>query len=188
MNKPEKVTAKEIFSKYGKCVEFNRNINLYDTVRVNEDFFIGKQWEGVEANGLPTPTFNMLKQVVNFQVSTITSDNMVLQATPLASVGAHTQKDVERVAGIVSAQYAAIMERNRIVTKMREFMRNAAVDADGCMYFWFDPMVENGQLVKGEIAAEILENTRVHFGNPNCREVQKQPWIIILRREAVEDH
>lgn len=183
----KKLTAQEIFGKYKKAVDFNNQIDLYDTVRVNEDFFIGKQWEGVEANGLPTPTFNMLKQVVNFQVSTITSDNMVLQATPMASVGVHTQKDVEKVAGIVTAQYAAIMERNRIVTKMREFMRNAAVDADGCMYFWFDPEVENGQSVKGEIAAEILENTRVHFGNPNCRDVQKQPWIIILRREAVED-
>lgn len=35
--------------------------------------------------------------------------------------------------------------------------------------------------------AEIAENTRVGFGNPNCRDVQKQPWITICRREMVED-
>ena len=187
MKKHKAPTAKEIFEKYDKGYEFNNQIDLYDTVQVNEAFFIGNQWEGVEANGLPTPTFNMLKQVVNFQVATITSDNMVLQATPMASTGPKPSKDVERVCQIVCGQYAAIVERNRIVRKMREFMRNAAVDGDGCMYFWFDPTIENGQLVKGEICAEVLENTRVYFGNPNCRDVQKQPYIIILRREALED-
>jgi hypothetical protein len=128
-----------------------------------------------------------LKQVVNFQVATITSDNMVLQASPLPGVSGRTTKEIERITGIVNKQYAAIIERNRIVAKMREFLRNAAVDGDGCMYFYFDPTVKNGQRVSGEIAAEIVENTRVSFGNPNCREVQKQPWIIISRRELVED-
>lgn len=185
--KQKTLTAKEIFAKYDKGYEFKSQINLYDTVQVNENFFIGNQWEGVEANGLPTPTFNMMKQVVNFQVSTITSDNMMLKATAMPGIGRKLPKDVERVCNIVTDQYLSIMERNRIVTKMREFMRNAAVDGDGCMHFWFDPTVENGQLVKGEIKAEVLENTRVHFGNPNSREVQTQPYIIIVRRETVED-
>lgn len=185
--KKKTLTAKEIFAKYDKGYEFNSQINLYDTVQVNENFFIGNQWEGVEANGLPTPTFNMMKQVVNFQVSTITSDNMMLKATAMPGIGRKLPKEVERVCNIVTDQYLSIMERNRIVTKMREFMRNAAVDGDGCMHFWFDPTVENGQLVKGEIKAEVLENTRVHFGNPNSREVQTQPYIIIVRRETVED-
>ena len=185
--KQKTLTAKEIFAKYDKGYEFKSQINLYDTVQVNENFFIGNQWEGVEANGLPTPTFNMMKQVVNFQVSTITSDNMMLKATAMPGIGRKLPKDVERVCNIVTDQYLSIMERNRIVTKMREFMRNAAVDGDGCMHFWFDPTVENGQLVKGEIKAEVLENTRVHFGNPNSREVQTQPYIIIVRRDTVED-
>ena len=187
MKKKKTLTAKEIFAKYDKGYDFNNQINLYDTVQVNENFYIGNQWEGVESNGLPTPTFNMMKQVVNFQVSTITSDNMVLQATPMPSSGTKPSKEVERVCQIVTDQYACFMERNRIVTKMREFMRNAAVDGDGCMHFWFDPTIENGQRVKGEISAEVLENTRVIFGNPNTRDVQTQPYIIIVRRDPVED-
>ena len=55
------------------------------------------------------------------------------------------------------------------------------------MYFCFDPDVENGQPVKGEIQAEVVENTRVHFGNPNQRDPQKQPWIILSRRMLLED-
>lgn len=178
---------KQIQASFSKAYDFNRQIGLYDTVKVNEDFFIGNQWEGVESNGLPTPTFNFLKQVVLFQVATITSDNLSIQATPMPSTSKYTTKQLEQIVEIINHQFAAIVERNRIVTKNREFLRNAAVDGDGCIYYYFDPTIENGQDVKGEIVAEIIENTRVHFGNPNCREVQRQPWIIISRREPVED-
>lgn len=180
-------TAEQILKRFEKSFGFNQQIGLYDTVHVNENFFIGNQWEGVESNGLPTPVFNFLKQVVLFQVATISSDNMSIQCTPMPSTSPYRQADLEKITEIVNHQFAAIMERNRIVGKARELLRNAAVDGDGCMYFYFDETIENGQDVKGEIVAETIENTRVHFGNPNCRDVQKQPFIIISRRELVDD-
>ena len=180
-------TNEEIQKRYEKAYGFNQQIGLYDTGKVNEDFFIGNQWEGVESNGLPTPTYNMFKRIINFQVSTITSDNMTIQVTPMPSTSRYTQRELEGFAEIINHQFAAIIERNRIVAKNREFLRNAAVTGDGCMHFYFDPTIENGQDVKGEIVAEIVDNLRVLFGNPNCRDVQRQPWIILVRRELVED-
>ena len=47
-------TNEEIQKRFEKCYGFNNQIGLYDQVKVNEDFYIGNQWEGVEANGLPT--------------------------------------------------------------------------------------------------------------------------------------
>lgn len=186
-HKKESPTHEQIQAQFEKAYGFKQQIGLFDRVKVNEDFFIGNQWEGVESNGLPTPTFNFLKQVVLFQVATITSDNLSIQASAMPSTYPATQKQLDQVMNIVNHQFAAIVERNRIVTKIREFLRNAAVDGDGCMLFRFDPDVENGQAVKGEIVAEVIENLRVHFGNPNCRDVQRQPWIIISRREMVDD-
>lgn len=180
-------THEEIWKRFEKGYSFNENIGLYDQVTVNENFFIGNQWEGVEANGLPTPTYNMFKRVINFQVSTITSDNLVIRAIPMPSTSKLTMEDLEKIADIVSQQFAAIIKRNRIVAKNREFLRNAAVCGDGCMHFYFDPTIENGQDVKGEIVAEIIDNLRVMFGNPNCRDVQRQPFIIIYRREMVDE-
>ena len=187
MRKMRTPTLEEINKKFEKGFGFKQQIGLYDTVQVNEDFFVGKQWEGVQANGLPTPTFNFLKRVVNFQVATITSDNMAIQATPLPSVSRFTAAQIEKITEVINHQYAAIIERNRIVSQLRQFIRYAAVDGDSCIYSWFNPTIENGQLVKGEIVTEIIENTRVHFGNPNCREVQNQPYIILSRRELVDD-
>jgi hypothetical protein len=180
-------TRDEILKRYEKAFGFNQAIGLYDQVKVNEDFFIGNQWEGVESNGLPTPTYNMFKRVINFQVSTITSDNMAIQVTGMPSTSGYTAKQLDRICEVINHQIAAIMERNKIVAKNREFLRNAAVTGDGCMHFYFDPTIENGQMVKGEIMAEVLDNLRVMFGNPNCRDVQRQPYIIITRRELVED-
>lgn len=180
-------THEEIWKRFEKGYSFNENIGLYDQVTVNENFFIGNQWEGVEANGLPTPTYNMFKRVINFQVSTITSDNLVIRAIPMPSTSRLAMKELERIAEIVSQQFAAIVKRNRLVAKNREFLRNAAVTGDGCMHFYFDPTIENGQDVKGEIVAEIIDNLRVMFGNPNCRDVQRQPFIIIYRREMVDE-
>ena len=180
-------TIEQIQQQYEKAFAFNQQIGLYDTVKVNEDFFIGNQWEGVQSNGLPTPTYNMFKRVINFQVSTITSDNMAIQVTPMPSTSTYTMQELEKIAEVINHQFAAIVERNHIVAKNREFLRNAAVTGDGCMHFYFDPDIENGQAVKGEICAEVIDNIRVLFGNPNIRDVQRQPYIIIPRRELVED-
>lgn len=168
---------------YERGLDFNASINLEDTVRVNENFFIGKQWEGVISNGLPTPVFNFLKRVCCFTVATITSDNIKVNASPLSATP-NTTSLVEPVRTI-NEELDALTELNNIPSLMREFARNAAVDGDGCLYTWWDPDAETGQDAKGCIRTEIVENLRVHFGNPNDRDVQSQPWIILERREII---
>ena len=182
----KKLTPEMVAKRYDKGVTFNTQINLYDTVTENENFFIGKQWEGVEANGLPTPVFNFLKRVTLFQIATISSNNLSMQATPLNSTSQYGLSDLEKVTDVINKQFAELFERNKIVTKVREFMRNAAVDGDGATYSWFDPDMETGQEAKGGIVTEIIENTRIIFGNPNERNPQEQPYIIIPMRKQVE--
>ncbi len=43
MSRKQKIpTNEEIQKRYEKAYGFNQQIGLYDTVKVNEDFFIGK--------------------------------------------------------------------------------------------------------------------------------------------------
>ena len=137
-------TLPEILKKYDKAYNFNQSIGLYEQVKVNEDFFIGNQWEGVKSNGLPTPTYNMFKRVINFQVSNITSDSMAIQCAALPGVSSYSSAEVEEICRVINQQVREIMERCKIVSKNREFLRNAAVTGDGCMHFYFDPSIENG--------------------------------------------
>lgn len=142
-----------------------------------------KQWEGVDAKGLPTPTFNIIKRVVSFITATITSDNIRVNAQALSNVP--DEGMLPTIVDITNRELSFVFERNRVPALTRKFTTNAAVDGDGCTYTYWDETAETGQEAKGAIKTEIINNQRVHFGNPNDCEVQSQPWIIIERREQV---
>ena len=179
------VTVQDVWKHYSEGTLFNTNISLDEEVHTNENFFIGKQWEGVVSNGLPTPVFNFLKRVTLFTVASVTTDNLKLQCQPLGNSGA--KGHFYRMVKVVNNEFDSIFEYNKIGNLIREYMRNAAVDGDGCTHTYWDQSIETGQANKGGIVTEIVENTRVFFGNPNDRRVQSQPWIIIEMREMVDD-
>lgn len=181
------MSPQRVSQEYEDGLRFNQGIDLYDCVETNENFFLGKQWEGVQSNGLPTPVFNFLKRVVLFSVANVSTDNLKLHAKPLASSGEQPREAVELLTDILNDQFTAIFEFNKMGALIREFTRNAAVDGDGCMYTWWDPEMETGQDSRGGIRTEVLDNTQVLFGNPNDREVQSQPYIIIEKRMLLED-
>jgi hypothetical protein len=174
---------------YDRGLSYNAQLNLDDTVQTNENFFIGKQWEGVEANGLPTPQMNFIKRVVCFVVATITTDNLAIQATILPSTPG--KKQLRRQVGIVNNEFQALLEMNRVAKLLRSFARDAAVRGDACMYTYFDAEAETGQDAKGAIRTELIKNNRVFFGNPNSHDVQSQPYILIeqqlMERDAQQE-
>jgi hypothetical protein len=167
-----------IWKKYQKGLDFNNRIDLRSSVETNENFYIGKQWEGVKSNGLPTPVFNFLKQIVQHQVASITSDNIKMNASPLQAAANDTE--LEKLTQIVNDEFAALFERNKVTTLLREYARNAAVDGSGCLFSYWDGDNDT-------VCTEVLENTRVYFGNPNDKSVQSQPYIIIARRQMLDE-
>ena len=182
--KPKELTADSVWREYEKMLAYNDSIQLDDTVRVNENFFIGKQWEGVESNGLPTPQFNFLKRVTLFTVASITSDKLKLQCSPLPS-GAG-DRGLKRAADVINAEFEALFEHNKLTWLLKEYMRNAAVDGDSATYTWWDADADSGDGRHGAIVTEIVQNTRIGFGNTADRHVQSQPYILIKRREMTD--
>lgn len=178
------ISPEAIWKLYEAGESYNDKLKLYDTVRDNENMFIGRQWEGVTANGLPTPVMNFIKRTVMFKVATISSDNLKVNASPM---GPSARNDaLFEPASIVTEECDALMERNKVVRLSREFCRNAAVDGDGCLYtYWDTDVTATGKLgeqtINGQIATEVLQNTRVLFGDQNDRRVEKQPYIIIKK-------
>ena len=176
----------KIWKQYCAGLDFNNKLRLVENVANNENFFIGKQWEGVVSNGLPTPVFNILKQIVLHQVATITSDNFTISATPLRASA--NDKRLEMASQVVNSELRALFKVNKLPNLSRIMMRNAAVDGDGCMFTYFDPDAPTGlDGIRGAIKTEIIDNTRVLFGNPNSRSVQSQPYIIIWKRRQIDD-
>ena len=170
---------------YTKSVDYNSRLNLQETVKANENFYVGKQWEGVQANGLPTPQFNFLKRTVGHTVASIVSDDVRITATPMAA--APNEQELVDPVRIVNEEFSRLLEQTKFSRLQKIFVRDAAVRGDGCMYTWWDADAPAGQGQKGRIRTEIVKNTRVFFGNPNDAQVQAQPWIMIEKRDMVRE-
>ena len=175
-------TADDILTEYNRAVGYNTSLNLYEQIKKNENFFIGRQWEGLNAPDLPKPVVNVLKRVVSYFISMIVSDDIGISMTPFSDA----EPQIQIVCRVIENEIRRMFEQMTIKSIFRDCIRNAAVDGDACLYFFFDPDTETGQMVKGAIACELIDNTNVLFGNPYSWDVQRQPYILLARRKSVE--
>ena len=186
-SKPRKtVTPEQMQEEYNRAVSYNQKCNggnLYERVKQNEHFFVGNQWEGVNAPNLDKPVMNILKRVVSFFVSSIVSDDVGVELTLFG--GKDEAKELELK--IISQQVAEVIENTKAKAKNRDAIRDAAVDGDACFYLRFDPDMETGQAAMGGINIEVLPCTSVYFGNPQVWEVQEQPYLLFQMRKTLED-
>lgn len=169
--------AQQVWREYQQGVSYNNTLGLYETVKTNENFFLGRQWEGLNAPDLEKPVLNFLKRVVTFFISILVSDDVGVDLRFF-----HPDEDSRRLAAALSNEVERVIERTCAKSLNRDALRNAAVDGDCCFFLRFDPELESGQEVKGEIAIDLVENTNLIFGNPYISGVQDQPYIIIVKR------
>ena len=167
----------DIYAEYADGKEYNTNIGLYERVDKNWRFYEGDQWHGVKAPNLAKPVFNIIKRVVNYFVAMLVSDDIAVHLVPFDDT---EQNKV--LTNIIAREIDEVIERSKIKAKMRINIRNCAIDGDTDMYLNFDPDLETGHEYKGDIAAEIMDNVNVIFGNPYNSSVQEQPYILIVQR------
>lgn len=174
-------TPEEIFKEYSKCEQYNVSLDLYETVKKNENFYIGRQWEGVNAPDLDKPVLNFLKRVTTYFISMIVSDDIGVSFRFFLE-----QPGSDAIAKMLSNEVDRVIERTRAKALNREMLKNAVVDGDGCFYLYFDTSVQNGQPISGEIVIENIDNTKVLFGNPYVSDVQAQPYLLIAKRSLLD--
>jgi len=170
-----------VWNEYTRAIGYNNTINLYNTVRDNEDFYIGDQWIGVKAPDLPKPVLNILKPSVNYFISTICSDDI---GTQLNSFGDDAES--EKLMRVFAKDIDRIMEDDKTKSKFREAVRDAAVTGDGILYWYWDDSIKTGSASMGDVRSDIIPNINVLFGNPYEKQVQKQPYVIVAQRLPVQ--
>lgn len=163
----EKISAESIYREYKKGVSYNTSLELYDTIRKNENFYIGKQWEGLNAPDLAKPVINVLKRVVSYFISMIVADDITARFTPFKKNAQN-----ERAAKALNSEVERVIEEADLKALSRDALRDAAVDGDGAIYFYYDTD-------ERRVAAEVIDASNVHFGNPYISDIKNQPYIII---------
>lgn len=191
-----KKTAEGIWEEYGKGKSYNNSINLYETVKKCENFYIGRQWEGLRAPDLPKPVINVTKRVVSYFIAMLVSNDVGVKLDPYnktkTMIPGPDGNPVEIIkeeldVKAIEAETDKVIEMCDLKSQVRKIVRNAAIDGDAYMYFYFDETIDAGNGAKGGIVSEIIDNTSVIFGNPYSSDVQKQPYILIATQRMISD-
>lgn len=182
MRRIEQADPARFWREYEEGQDYNNSIRLNERVKQNNNMFIGKQWEGVNAPDMVKPVFNIMKRVVNFEIASIVSDSVGVELSAFGT-------EQEGLLQATQDQIRRIFEYAKFGRLSRQVLRNAAVDADGALHLYFDPGADDDGSggTPGRIMAEVVNNTEVYFGNPQRHDPQEQPWIIIESHRRVED-
>jgi len=187
MKKNQKPFTEE-WELYEKGKEYNYSINLYENVNTFERFYRGDQWDNLQSNGLPKPVFNIFKRVIGYFTSSIMQSRIRMRYTFASPfLGNGLGKDE---AGNASAKLNAITdlrwEKNKMDQLLASALTDAAVTGDAVCYTYWDSEIKTGQFFTGDFKSVLIDNTNVFFGDPNSKNVQKQPYILIAQRETVQ--
>lgn len=175
-----KTSPTEIWAEYQWIVTYMMNRDVFEEVRINEDFMEGKQWGNIYVDTIPKPVINVLGRSCKYLVASLASNEIAVSITPYSSV----PDDKQRMK-VLAEELESVIETARIKEASRLVVRNGCVDGSAFMMQSFDPNIETGQEAKGAIVNQIIDNTNMFYGNPYSSDTQGQPWIIVSLRQDV---
>lgn len=189
MNKTYERSLNKAWQQYEKGKEHKRRIGLYETVKKNERFYRGEQWQYGEGKDLPRPVFNIIQRVVNFLVCSIASANVSINFTdenlPFAQSGRDAKLLREGVE-ILGENTAYRWRKSGMDRKMMQLLTDAAISGDGVVYCYWDASLRTPQRFEGDIVTELIDNVNVFPSDVNRADIQSQDYIILSGRAPVE--
>jgi hypothetical protein len=177
------MSTTKVWLEYERGVDYKTRIGLYNTVDLNERFFAGDQWVGIPHEGLPTPVVNFIRYATAWKIAAATDRRLGMRFLP---EGVGDGGDISIYAQQLSEFCDVLWERLKMDYLTKEGLKQAAITGDYLQYFYWDPSVETGQAVAGDIATQLIDNVNYYPGNPSSPDVQSQPYIILAFRELVE--
>ena len=174
----EKKSPQKIWIEYEKLRDYLNQYNVYDQVKINEKFYEGNQWDGVDAPDIAKPVMNELARIGNYQIAALSSKGVGVSIMPFHS-------EDKEVADAISKSTEDVIEQAKMEENSRQAIRDGFVD--GCSYA-FQNFNENEKAkgYEGIIEEEMLDITQVYFGNPFSNKIQSQPYIILAFRQYIE--
>jgi len=187
------------WSLYEAGIKYNQSLlgndkNYYDVIDTNIAFASGDQWRNVGGQGLPKPVFNIIKRVKQFKIASLKSENIAISIQPMEyridSTDEKMQSNIHKT-DLANAEVKNILENVNFDALTRQLLNDGFDTGDFCLHWYFNmdklPYKQTKPEIKGVIEAEVIDCTNVQFGNPNIRNAERQPYIIIVGRDLVSN-
>ncbi|MBE6887148.1 MAG: hypothetical protein E7484_01860 [Ruminococcaceae bacterium] len=167
--KNRKPDCHSIWQEYQTDLAYKNSLDLFEKTKQQQNFFLGRQWEGLNAPDLEKPVLNFVKRVVNYLISVLMVNDVAI------SLKGSFSDDITVRA--VEKEVEQINENTKFKAKLKNIIKNTAIDGDSAVYVRYDPD-------KKAAVSEIICNTNIVFGDRTTNEVEKQPYIILVKHIA----
>ena len=168
----EPSTSTKFWRRYEKGRDYLDNKDLLNRSNKCWNFFVGKQWEGVEADGEDLPFLNFIHPNVMRKVTTIYTNRMAVNYSDMDG-----RTDLQPIYEKLSEMFSAKWEKSNEDIYCRQTIKHGNIVGDGIQYF------PTGNVED----IQMLNNTDVLYGDESEPRIQRQPYIIIYERRSVEE-
>lgn len=162
----------KFWRRYEKGLDYLDTKDLVNRTNRNWNFFLGKQWEGLESDGETLPIINFIHPNILRKVTTVYTNRMAVNYSDMEG-----RTDLQPVYEALSQMFSAKWEKANEDTLCRRTIKHGGITGDGYQYF------PTGNVED----VQILNNTDILFGNESEPNIQRQPYIIIQERRSVEE-
>ena len=134
-------------------------------------------------------TENYIKRIVDFKIASVTSSDISVSVEPLRNTPVNKQ-EIDNT-DFVNNEIKNVFEKWNFRKLKKRALRKAGISGDMCAHIIFNPEAKPfrgfAPDVKGEMEIELIDATNIYFGNANIKSVSKQPYIIIVGRDTVQN-
>lgn len=170
INEPAQST--KFWRRFEKGRDYLDTKNILNRSNKCWNFFVGKQWEGIEADGEDLPFINFIHPNVLRKVTTIYTNRMAVNYSDMDG-----RSELQPVYEALSSMFSAKWEKANEDTLCRRTIKHGGIVGDGFQYF------PTGNVED----VQIIYNTDILFGNESEPNIQRQPYVIIQERRSVEE-
>ncbi|MDF2800782.1 MAG: hypothetical protein K0S61_685 [Anaerocolumna sp.] len=164
-----------------------------------ERFKAGDQWPPAteKTKNLPRPVFNIIDYIENHKVASVLNENikMVFSSQEIEKVEEGQEPTNLEIAQSMNgaemfSKYSETTWENIQQDMINEEVLDSASNiGTGIVHYFWNNSVKGGVTNKyiGDMEGEFLDPINVFFGNPQQKNVQKQPYILISSRDLVSN-
>ena len=184
----QKKNLNKAWEQYERGKEFKRRINLYDTVKTNERYYRGEQWQYGEGKNLPHPVFNIIGRVINYLVCSVCSADVSIRYSDENLPYVTSQSEATAIEdGITTLSSNASYRWNKdgMDNVMLKLLTDAAISGDGVLYCYWDTQKNGSQAFEGDIVTDRIDSVNIFPADVNKADIQSQEYIILSGRASV---
>ena len=170
--------VQQIWREYQEGAALLTRDGYYDRLEECRSFYAGDQWRYLPTDGERLPSYNIIDPIVKYKTAMVAQNHLsicygfdVCREPGLELIARQSEELLNRNARI-------LWEQNRMDQKCWEAVEDGCITGAAYLYFY---------MREGKLQSELLDGGALIFGDEQEQELDRQPYILIVRRRCVEE-